>query len=280
MKPSLLIQAFDEPNHTQTPNKLFDIIPEMGEAELRVTLVMVRQTLGYHRGSFRMSVGDLASAAGLSRQGALNGAEQAEARGIFKRSNPDSQKTAEWELILQPINVVDTQPFGGHPSTQLIPNINVVDDSVPLKESIKEKKENIISPSKMQEITTEANHTFDAVLEFEKQAQDAANTGKAWRGRELLPPAYLPYGDWWHAKTGQHMYAAKGKAKVDAGWLKAFGAWNEDDIKLPVLDEAFKIESWRLITSPMQITAKAKAINAAPAAQEQLQREKGKAFYG
>jgi hypothetical protein len=119
-KNNLLIQAFDEPNHTQTPNKLFDIMPEMSEAELRVTMVMVRHTLGYHKDTFKMSVQKLADAAGLSRQGALNGTQAAEQRGIFRRSNPDSQKEAEWELVLLPLNVVD-------PSTKLIPPLNVVE---------------------------------------------------------------------------------------------------------------------------------------------------------
>ena len=138
---NLLIQAFDEPNHTQTPNKFFDMIPDMSEAELRVTLVMIRHTLGYHKNTFKMGMQKLGDASGLTRQGAMAGAEAAEQRGIFKRSNPDSQKEAEWELNLLPVNVDDM-------STSLTSSVNVDDTKCnprllqsPIKESIKEKKD-------------------------------------------------------------------------------------------------------------------------------------------
>jgi len=146
---NLLIQAFDEPNHTQTPNKFFDMIPDMSEAELRVTLVMIRHTLGYHKNTFKMGMQKLGDASGLTRQGAMAGAEAAEQRGIFKRSNPDSQKEAEWELNLLPVNVDDM-------STSLTLSVNVDDTKCnprlqqsPIKESIKEKKD-IVSLSKRQ----------------------------------------------------------------------------------------------------------------------------------
>lgn len=143
-KGNLLMQAFDEPNHTQTPNKFFDMMPDMSEAELRVTLVMIRHTLGYHKNTFKMGMKKLGDASGLTRQGAMTGAEAAEKRGIFKRSNPDSKKEAEWELVLLPVNVDDM-------STSLTPSVNVDDTQCNLglpqsrvkenyKENNKEKK--------------------------------------------------------------------------------------------------------------------------------------------
>ena len=142
----LLIQAFDEPNHTQTPNKFFDMIPDMSEAELRVTLVMIRHTLGYHKNTFKMGMQKIGDASGLTRQGAIAGAEAAEKRGIFKRSNPDSIKEAEWELNLLPVNVDDM-------STRITPSVNVDDSQcnlglqqVGVKENYKEnnKETNIL----------------------------------------------------------------------------------------------------------------------------------------
>jgi hypothetical protein len=101
--------GFPEPNYTQTPNDLFAMLPDMSEAELRVTLVAIRETFGFHRDGFKMGVAKLAKAAGLSRQGALDGATAAEKRGTFRRTNPDAITEAEWELVvtLQP---VDPQP--------------------------------------------------------------------------------------------------------------------------------------------------------------------------
>lgn len=111
--------AFPEPQHTQTPNNFFDMIPDMSEAELRVTLVMIRNTFGWHRSEFKLGVQKLADAAGLSRQGALDGAEAAEKRGTFRRSNPDEIKEAEWELVVT-LQSVD-------PSSQLTPTLQPVE---------------------------------------------------------------------------------------------------------------------------------------------------------
>jgi hypothetical protein len=110
--------AFPEPNYTQTPNDFFAMVPSMSDAELRVTLVMIRQTFGFHRDGFKMGVSKLADAAGLSRQGTLDGAEKAEIRGTFRRTNPDSNTEAEWELVvdLQPVDT-PLQPVEGNPQT-------------------------------------------------------------------------------------------------------------------------------------------------------------------
>lgn len=113
--------AFPEPNYTQTPNNFFDMIPDMSDAELRVTIVMIRQTFGYHRDGFKMSVSKLATASGLSRQGALDGAKAAEERGTFCRANPDAQGEAEWKLVVgdpsseftPPLQPVEGSPQGG-----------------------------------------------------------------------------------------------------------------------------------------------------------------------
>ena len=103
------MSGFQSPNYTQAPNDFFVMLPEMNDAEIRVTLVMIRKTFGFHRDAFKMGISKLADAAGLSRQGALDGARAAEKRGTFKRTNPDEQGEAEWELILdEPLKPIDT----------------------------------------------------------------------------------------------------------------------------------------------------------------------------
>lgn len=101
--------AFPEPNHTQTPNKFFEMISNMGDAELRVTLIMIRHTFGWHENNFKMGISKLAKASGLSRQGALTGAMEAEKRGTFRRTNPSKKTEAEWELITVNSMVDDDQ---------------------------------------------------------------------------------------------------------------------------------------------------------------------------
>lgn len=107
--------SFQSPNYTQSPNDFYDMIPEMVESELRVTLVMIRNTFGFHRAGFKMGIRELAKASGLSEQGARDGAKLAEKRGTFKRSNPDTKKEAEWELVVQDPQLVDLQPVEVEP---------------------------------------------------------------------------------------------------------------------------------------------------------------------
>lgn len=100
MRKKLLSTGFQSPNYTQVPNDFFSTIPDMEEVELRVTLVMIRETFGFHRETFRMGINKLATATGLSRNGAKAGAEAAQDRGTFRRMNPDAQGSAEWELVV------------------------------------------------------------------------------------------------------------------------------------------------------------------------------------
>lgn len=97
-----MTKGFTSPNYTQVPNDFFSMIPEMSEAELRTTLVLIRQTFGFHREEFKMGINKLAVAAGLSRNGAKDGAEAAEKRGTFSRTNPESLGEAEWSLVVTP----------------------------------------------------------------------------------------------------------------------------------------------------------------------------------
>jgi hypothetical protein len=104
------MSAFQSPNHTQTPNDFFDMVNDMSDAELRVTLVMIRQTFGFHRDDFKMGINKIAGLAGLSRNGAKQGVKDAENRGTFRRANPDSLEEAEWILVIEDGQPVTTPP--------------------------------------------------------------------------------------------------------------------------------------------------------------------------
>lgn len=114
--------SFKDPNYTQVPNDFFDMIPDMTDAELRVTLALVRQTFGFHRPTTTMGFTDLESSTGLSNNGVRAGAEAAENRGTFRRLNPDTKTKAEWELVVEPAASdpqpvrVDPQPVRKTPS--------------------------------------------------------------------------------------------------------------------------------------------------------------------
>ena len=111
----------------------------------------------------------------------------------------------------------------------------------------------------------------DAIIGQAREAQSRIDSGTGWRGRELLPPDYLIYGDWWHDKTGLHMYGAKAKAKADSGWLKAFKELFENEVTIQSCNEALEANKWRNVSNPLQIVNDAKAIQAAPAKVTQTQ---------
>jgi len=130
--------AFPEPNYTQTPNDFFTMLPDMEHSEVNVTLVMIRNTFGFHRNEFKMGLNKLAEAAGLSRNAAKDGAEAAEKRGTFRRINPDSLGEAEWELVVgQPMTTLQPVTRDGQPVTT---DRSTSDSQVGVKESIKKEK--------------------------------------------------------------------------------------------------------------------------------------------
>lgn len=78
--------AIPKPNYTQTPNVFFDALMQgMNEAELKVTLVIIRETFGWHRQSVPLTLDDLVDKTGLSRQGVLNGVSDGQKRGTLER---------------------------------------------------------------------------------------------------------------------------------------------------------------------------------------------------
>jgi hypothetical protein len=81
-----IVAAFTSPNWTQIPNDLFEIhLATMKEAELRVLLVLLRQTVGYHRTEVRYKMSKIAKMTGMSESGVRLGVEEAEAHGFIER---------------------------------------------------------------------------------------------------------------------------------------------------------------------------------------------------
>jgi hypothetical protein len=73
------------PNHTQIPNALIALMPQMAEAELKVSLAIARETFGWHRESKTLSLTRLMQLTGMSRQGVINGVEAGLERGTIDR---------------------------------------------------------------------------------------------------------------------------------------------------------------------------------------------------
>lgn len=91
--------GFQAPNYTQVPNDFFVMAADMGEAELKVVLYIIRETFGYHRDECQVSIRKLALGAGLTPRNAFNGAEKAIERGLIVKT-VSSTNTTTWRSVV------------------------------------------------------------------------------------------------------------------------------------------------------------------------------------
>jgi len=75
------------PNYTQIPNVfLDDVLPQIKSlAEMKVVLVVMRKTFGFHKRADMLSISQIKTLTGLSHQSVIDGIEAATARGILQR---------------------------------------------------------------------------------------------------------------------------------------------------------------------------------------------------
>lgn len=90
--------------YTETPNFIYDLMPEMKEAEIKVVMVVVRKTIGWHTERVSLRKVDFENLTGLSGPSVVNGIKAALERGIIERE-PDGDSYSYW--ITEPCNEVD-----------------------------------------------------------------------------------------------------------------------------------------------------------------------------
>lgn len=76
----------DQEPYTRIPNALLEVLATLPDAECRVMLVILRKTAGWQKACDVISYSQLATATGMSRQGVINGIENAIKRGILRRT--------------------------------------------------------------------------------------------------------------------------------------------------------------------------------------------------
>ncbi len=77
----------DKGHFTKTPNEILEAMALMGEAESRLTAVLVRLTYGYHKQEVKLTYNAMQEATGLSRGGVSNATNAVIERGFFRRGN-------------------------------------------------------------------------------------------------------------------------------------------------------------------------------------------------
>lgn len=91
------------PNYTQTPNDLFDHwLPLLKESELKVLLVIMRKTFGWHKIRDAISISQLMKMTGLARETVVDAARTLQQNGIVKREvvGPPGKQDTIYELII------------------------------------------------------------------------------------------------------------------------------------------------------------------------------------
>jgi hypothetical protein len=135
--------GFAEPTYTQTPNDLFDeLLPDMGLAELKIVMVIVRHTFGYHRDEIKLSIRKLAEMTGLSTNSVISGAELAESHGLLEKWQ-DGNKTTLWRMNVSVI------PSKTRRISRLDAGVSPAETLLGVKETNKEKQTPKVQKSKL-----------------------------------------------------------------------------------------------------------------------------------
>jgi len=107
------------PNYTQTPNDLFDHwIPHLKESELKVLLVIIRKTFGWHKERDRISISQLERFTGLSEKSVLCAVKSLISKGVIKKQTigERGKQQSFYELVVEDSNNSYPRKFeGGRP---------------------------------------------------------------------------------------------------------------------------------------------------------------------
>lgn len=138
--------ALERPNYTQTPNILFEeLMRDMGEAELKVTLCIIRKIIGYHK--YRpeaVSLSQIQKMTGLSRPACIEGLERAIKRGIIKRAGNGKRGVSLFQIVFEDSTSKDGLPV--EETTGKNSLLVTSKDGLPTKEKRVKKKESPLTP--------------------------------------------------------------------------------------------------------------------------------------
>lgn len=91
------------PNFTQAPNEIFDYwLPLLKEAELKVLLVIMRKTFGWHKSRDQISLSQMQDLTGLHKQHVVKAALSLQKKGLIikKVSGKNGIQTTIYELVV------------------------------------------------------------------------------------------------------------------------------------------------------------------------------------
>ncbi|CAB4133830.1 Bacteriophage lambda, GpO, N-terminal [uncultured Caudovirales phage] len=104
------------PNYTQTPNICFDeIFKTLKEGELRVILVIIRQTFGWHKAYDRISLSQLADKSGILKTSVCRSLNSLIQKGLVQKKifGKFGQERCYYSLVMQEISEEKIDPNDG-----------------------------------------------------------------------------------------------------------------------------------------------------------------------
>lgn len=103
------------PNYTQAPNVCFDeIFKTLKEGELRVILVLIRQTFGWHKSIERISLGQIADKSGIDRRSVCRSLNSLIAKGLVtkKKFGDKGKERCYFSLLMNAPVEEEKEPDG------------------------------------------------------------------------------------------------------------------------------------------------------------------------
>lgn len=196
--------AFAAPNYTQVPNDFFDqVVPTLKEGELRVLIVMMRQTFGWWKKWDKISLGQLEKKTGMCRDAVNNALRSLIEKGLLekKQVGPNGAQKTWYSIRVEP---VPDDPEEENPDDEYDPNLEDSNNSYrssktpppsrlkrPTKETLTKEKKTVCptppvgapeSPKVVKKFGTDGK---EEILEKDDVFRYAVQHRKDWSTKEI-----------------------------------------------------------------------------------------------
>lgn len=165
-----------EQNYTKIPNPILDVMGEMSESELKLTMCLVRYTFGYHTDRAQMTYELMQERTGMSRGGVYRAIELVEERGFFRRG-----RKSFWFINSSLFELCYVNNTGKSSDTELQKSTNSSESE--RKYAGKSSKS---EPNKRKEIKEKEINTYMPAFDLNEQFK----TALAQVAKETLTPGF------------------------------------------------------------------------------------------
>lgn len=223
------ITPFPEPNYTQVPNALFEMMATMSEAELKVTLAIIRKTKGWHKEQDAISLSQFQEYTGLNRNSVTTGLRKAKERGTIAECAERGPRGVKlYRLITVPMTSTKFVPDGATSTKSELVEVVTSTNSEPVtstkfvhtKEKGKKVKESISASAKkppspfIQAIASIFSYPADSGIckRYASMLNGTAKSGE-WKEFRCEPAVTLDELQAWDAWVKRHHKQQYGTAE-------------------------------------------------------------------